>query len=366
VLALLQLLRLSGQTDWRAGAVGAAVALICLAFLTRFVGLSLLAAAAAWILLDAPTSRPSRVRRAAVLAAAGALPALGWFLRNRWVGKAGGTAYWEAYWSRTTDSAITGVTIIAERIGINLYKYARHAGRVIVFYLPTVSEMVLPLLVAAIVAAGFLWCVTRRRTVLEYYVLSYLGAVLLFPGTRPQRYLIPLLPFLWYYFLVALGGAYRVARDRWASGAARRRWALAAGAGLALLLISNVTSATLGNLVEGGREAYYHVVGEDRYKDAALWARTQTPEGSVFLWAKPSLRYIWSHRRAFHASPYAAPETLIQEVRARRVDYVAVDTFAERSDRAVRRLLHAFPEEFCLVYAGEVTQVFAGSHRCAP
>lgn len=365
LLALRQLQRLFRQADWSATTLVLAVALLWAAYLTRLIGVALLAAAVAWTLLEAAGPLLTRIRRAMIIATVGSLPAVAWALRNRWVGDISGTAYWGDYHLVVSESLVSRVAAILERIGVNLYIYARHIARVIVFYVPAVSDTLLPFLVAAVVVAGFVWCLRYRRTVLEYYVVFYACALVPFPGSRPQRYLVPLIPFIWYYFLVALTRAYLFVRDRWSRDDPReqRRWAIAAGVGVVLLLLSNASAATIENLVKRGREAYYHTVGEERYKDAALWARTHTPPESVFLWAKASLRYLWSDRRGIYPSPDQRPDELLQQARARRFDYVAIDSFSKR-DRSTRLLLERHPDQFCLVYEDNVTRIYAAPHRC--
>ena len=51
------------------------------------------------------------------------------------------------------------------------------------------------LLATAVGVVGFADSVVRRRTLVEYYVLFYVCALLAFPGSRQQRYMVPLIPF---------------------------------------------------------------------------------------------------------------------------------------------------------------------------
>src|SRR5262245_904259 len=354
VLVLLQAQRVAPAPRWSPTGLLVLVALISVTYLTRFVGLSLLAAVTTWTLLESQGPVLARVRRTLVIGALGAVPALVWMARNRLVGDQIGTAYWGDY------NLVGQLVSMPERIGNNLYKYARHTGRVILFILPQVTEAALPLLMlAAVVVAGFAWCVLYRRTALEYYVVFYGVAVVLFPGTRPQRYLVPLIPFVWYYFLVALRCAYQPARRHLPGGAiGRRAWSAVAVGVIATLLAANTLATITRNFVQGGRESYYHVVGEERYEAAAHWARTHTPPKSVFLWAKPSLRYILSDRQAVRWNRSVNAESILQRIQDRQLDYVAVDAFADRTGPSVRHALTRYPDRFCLVYTDEVTQIY--------
>ena len=69
------------------------------------------------------------------------------------------------------------------------------------------SPTFLPALLASLTLLGFLRCIVRRRTVIEYYVFVYVGVLLLYPATHLQRYVVPVIPFLWFYFFVSSGGS---------------------------------------------------------------------------------------------------------------------------------------------------------------
>ena len=208
LLALLWVHRCSKRGEWSGGVMAIAVALISLAYLTRLIGLSLLLATVVYLACDSPGKPEVKIRRAITLGGYAAIPAIIWFLRNWWVGESGGTAYASDFHLKTVyaaPSVMDGLVTFLAGVRTNPSEYAVHTARVVFFDYPWVSRTALPVLLAAVIFGGFLWCAGRQRTILEYYMFFYICMLLLLPVDHPQRYLVPLIPFIWYYFFTGIG-----------------------------------------------------------------------------------------------------------------------------------------------------------------
>jgi len=363
LLALFWVHRCSRRGEWSGRAMAMAVALISLAYLTRLIGLSLLLATVVYLVCDSPGRPEVKIRRAITLGGCAAIPAIIWFLRNWWVGESGGTAYASDFHLKTvyaSPSVIDGVVKYLAGIRTNPAEYALHTARVVFFYYPWVSRTVLPLLLALVIFGSFLWCAVRRRTILEYYMLFYMGMLLLLPVENPQRYLVPLIPFIWYYFftgisrlLAWLRGQVLMHKPDYQGGVALATALLA----LALLIV-NATMAVRANVIDRGREGYYHVVGEDRYVSIVPWVKAHTSPDSVFMWAKPSLRFLWTERKAVGYPRTKSTEDALRSIRQAHVDYVVVDAFSDVTQRLLRPVVEKYPEYFSLVYKDDVSEVY--------
>ena len=364
LLALFWLLRCSRQGTWSGKAAALTVILIPVVYLTRLVGLSLLLAAVAHLLFESPDGAGMRIKRATTIGGIAAVPALWWFLRNWWIGESAGTYYWRSGYAKVvyaspqaTEQALT----LFVKIGVNLKKYVLGYARVIFFELPRISETVLPLLLALVIFGGFVWCLVHKRTILEYYLFFYMGAVLLFPASRAERYIVPLIPIIWYYFFTAMGIIFSwLCRNAWFLDPARQRQAVltATLVLLSALLISNGWTTVVANVAYKGREGYYHVVGEDEYKEVALWAKAHTSPDSIFMWAKPSLRFLLSGRKAIQVPFRRSEEEVLQYIRSQKVDYVILDSFSERVQLRLGGVVKRYPDQFRLVYTNEVSRMY--------
>ena len=374
LLALVWINRCARQGRWTGGSVAIAGLLISLAYLNRIIGLSLLVAAVLHVALDGRGTRLARARMAAVIGGVGALPFVLWLFYIWWASRQVGFIPYARYYSHFLAQAAPsasgdgGPVMFLWKLYASLYAYAVHAGNIIVYFTPaSPSGRLLALVPATITFAGFLWCVRRRRTVVEYYVGAYLCALLTLPGSRQQRYLVPLVPFIWYYFLVATGGLLRWIGERWpARGSSPRpaEWRIAAGLA-AVLLVSNVTAGALVNVVWHGN-SYYERLEAQPYREMLSWARENTAPDSVFMWDKPSLGYVLADRRAVRI-PFGGPERTLRFIQEADVDYVVVHS----GSKAARRLLpfvERYPQHLRLVHWSRDLSVYRviGSRQGGP
>jgi 4-amino-4-deoxy-L-arabinose transferase-like glycosyltransferase len=364
LFSLLALLSLRTYASSRGGAARSVLtaALIALTILTRFIGLSLLLAAAVYLYGDLGRTRPDCRKAAIVVLVLALIPAAAWVSRNRSVGEPAGAAYWSEFHIDPVLSSRTfgdGVRELGRTASRNAVRYSAHVGRVILFGAPAPSK-VLPLLLAMVASIGFLLCAIRRRTAIEYYVCIYMGVLLLYPATHLQRYLVPMMPFIWYYFLVAvrwlLAG---VCRTRAGSWVAAERAATALAVLVALLALGNGTAALWHNVLSPRSEQYYRAQGnEEAYARVLPWVRAHTRPDSVFLWAKSSLRFLDSGRESAPLAPAPDAGAELRSILESRADYVVVDAFSELSRRVVRPVVERHPEYFHLVHETDVSKVY--------
>jgi 4-amino-4-deoxy-L-arabinose transferase-like glycosyltransferase len=363
LLALLWIHRCSTQAEWSARAMALAVVLIPLVYLTRLIGVSLLLATLVYLVCDSPGRLALKIRRAMTVGGLAAIPAGIWVLRNWWIGESGGTPYTSDFHLKAvyaSHSVIDGIVTFLAEISTNPSEYALHATKVVLFFQPWVSRTVLPLLLTLVIVGGFLWCAVRKRTILEYYIFFYIGLLLLLSVDNPQRYLVPLIPFIWYYFLTATGHllGWLGGQVLWFKPGYQRGVVMAVKFLVLILLIVNITGSVLANTVYRGREGYYHVLGEDGYVSIIPWVKAHTSSDSVFVWAKPSLRFLWTDRQAVEYPRAKRSEATLHSIRQQQVDYVVVDAFSDMAQRYLRPMVETYPDYFRLVYEDAVSQVY--------
>ena len=289
------------RTGWTAGGGAIAVGLLAAVYLLRIVGVALLAATVLYVLLDGKGPGASRARTALTLGVCAVIPLSLWLLYSSSASGGAGIPYVRYYaWSLepvvSAPSGMSGLSALAAKVRGALHAYGAHTGRGFFYWLPpSTTGDVCALLATAICVAGFAYSVVRRRTVMEYYVLFYVCALLVFPGSRQQRYMVPLIPFLWFYFLIGLE---RLLRRVPVGGDRERAVAVAGTAIVAVLIVINAGTSALGNAIRGGRGFQGEPASVDRVRNTLAWARNETPTQSIFMWAKPSLGYVLTGRRA--------------------------------------------------------------------
>jgi hypothetical protein len=329
-------------------------------FLTRTVGLAVLAAGVAYIALERTASddRGLQVRlvKAAVLAAVGALPAFGWFARS-WVlsDRMATETYLDVYGLKdlwNADARITGLGDVLELLRHQSVSYATICARILLPYSMGLPENLTTSVLMALVTAGFAVCLFRRRTVLEYYVPPYMVAVLLMPKPIP-RYLAPIVPMVWYYFLVGL----RTAAAAFGGAGTGRTAAVYASA---VLVLAGANLASTAQAVAGGwrRTIFRPDVVEERYVGVLDWVERNTPPDSVFMWSKGSLRYLSVQRRYVPLPLTTDKAKILRAIDDRGVNYVAVDSFSGTSRHYLLPAIDSRPDRFRLVYESDGSSIY--------
>jgi hypothetical protein len=325
----------------RAGLV--AVVTIAAACLMKSVGLALVPAAAAWLLIDAGGGRAQNVKKAALLAAAVAVL---WLAANYSI--LGNLAYVRELDERALrpHGAPLGASAVAARTLDNLVRYLKVGAETVVYACYERSWPVLEIGVLAIVAVGLAWSLARHRSVLEYYALVCGGLVLAYQpsnvGNR-QRYLVTLVPFALYYFWRGLRGL-----------RLPRRAALAV---LAVLLALNGVATVRSSVLHTQPEMfdYYRFDRWAELRRMASWMRDHTPPETVVMTTHPHQVHFWSRRRVVRY--VRAPDTLsdqgvLDAIAAAGASHVAVSPFSSRWSEEIRlaETVAARPDAFERVY----------------
>lgn len=327
--------RLDAAGDARRGA--GATLLLCLcaaatiaAWLTRTIGVALVAGVVLSLLVDGTAPARTRLRRAAGVAVA---CALAWLVANADVVR--GMAY-IAEFERGTASQGAG-TDYAARIAANLEAYAVAVPEVV---LPWLHERPAPLvaaLVLLLVTGGFVaHLATRRRSVVDWYVLAYAALLLAYEpsnGGNVRRYLVPLVPFIVRYALagvIAIVGAVRAGRARSGNAEAtmhapRSPVAAVATVAVGLVLLSH-TVATRWVRPGTGIFDYYRFDDWPALMRLARWTGDHTPRGSVVATRMPYLFHVWADRPVTWLPPgEQGADAMLRAVDSLGIRYLALD-----------------------------------------
>jgi hypothetical protein len=202
--------------------IAAALCLLAACF-TRTAGITLIAAVVVATLLH--KSCPSRLRQLLFLSLLILIPLSAWAVRN----KLGSAYYKDPVWRQLQEFVTYKDLFLQERwdqpdsrisLGgavqrslVNGVYYAGNTSMAILSkkvdadmsQVGTLPKSLLLLLIAPalVTAIGFLLNVTRRNDADGFYVLFYLGMLVAYSG-RFDRLLLPVLPFLFHYFLSGL------------------------------------------------------------------------------------------------------------------------------------------------------------------
>jgi 4-amino-4-deoxy-L-arabinose transferase-like glycosyltransferase len=346
--ALYFLRRYAQERRWVTGTGAAALIFITLAYLSRSIGLALLGTAAFTVLLLKPVGRfQHKIIAAGIFVAICALPVLGWSLRNAAVVQQAITrSYADTFFAKNEFAADEGVVRspadLLPRFQRNLSAYGRGLVALLFpFLLPSGNDL-MTAAVLLLVVVGFLSHLWYRKEGEELYVVVYGLILLLFPSPVVPRYLLPLFPFLLLYLI---GGVETLVYPL-----GKRTVGVAFGVLAVTLLAANVVGAAAFPAKQHG--------GLADYRSVAGWLSDQTSPASVVLSRKPTLLYLWGHRKGVKFPYTADAQSILQVICDKKVDYVVRDSFSPVTERFLVPVIEYHQDAFTQVYGQNGTHVF--------
>jgi hypothetical protein len=341
---------------------------IGIASLTRTIGLALLVGGVAYIALERGKSSPFDLRRrltkSGLLALLACAPVALWFLRN-WVVSVGTTpvAYLQEYGLKdyaSIDSKMTGLNDLYELIYHNVYIYLIGSSKIIIPYFSWFSLPIVNILITTITLVGFFICLIKKRTILEYYVIPYVMALLLFPVPY-SRYLVPLIPIISYYFFVALREAVHLVFFRHQLFVKQEVFGSVSMIFAVLAICTNFTLLTLDSIPNRGHNnnySYREDEDENMYESILPWVKANTTPQNIFIWSKPALRYLLAQRKSAPLLTTTDTKRVLASLEDTRVEYVVVDSFSDRTLRYLKPIIEKHPNRFSLVYHNVTSAIY--------
>jgi 4-amino-4-deoxy-L-arabinose transferase-like glycosyltransferase len=207
--------------------------------------------------------------------------------------------------------------------------------------------------VSGLILLGFVDDMRRRHGILHFYILLYMGILLIWPQVwASDRFFLPVAPFGVFYLFK--GGLFIFSRI---DPAKRRRFGLTV-AGL-LLLSSTVTLSRGmgGNLMvmrlyaSGDRTAGYSADWVNYFR-AASFASRSTPSDAVFMARKPALFYLFAERKCVVYPFTYIREEILGTIAEKGVEYIVLDSFfwTKTTERYLYPALLEHKEDFSVVY----------------
>ena len=297
------------ESGWRSRAGCIAIGLMVVAFFTRILGATLFVAATAYLICTASRSWLNVKKAAAVstmlvvvFSIWGAYVHLGGnpFPPELRQGISYGKEFltittetsdaprinWAALWERTTTNAAYYQSLLTH---IVLGKQQRFANRENIHIGGTDVVVVLMLL------AGYVLCFVERRTFLEFYIFVYLLTYILWPALQQERFLVPIVPFLFYYLLRVIERLF--IGIRWLSqralGWSDRRRALDALAIIVFVgLCVHLNWKTDIRIIRTEKSEPYYSGRYGVLSHMTEWLRENTPDDTTLVTSEPAFVQI--------------------------------------------------------------------------
>jgi len=367
--------------------------LLALAYMTRTIGMTLVAASFITVILGLRGSEAlsADLKKKVLFAAAVLVPFVIWTVRNGIYAQDVATyqsifAHADYY---SLDSGEASLGSLWTRFLLNSGYYSEGIYEMLVPFMPENSVLFLAGVIAVLllVMTGFVRELLFRREMKDFYFLLYLGLLMVwqvYGQGDAQRYLVPLIPFLYHYLFTGVG----VVWDGTASSLtwmARRRGAVFAVFAVLFALL-NLTETNyrfvnslgwnfdgLARISEGKLLRDVRSVGVDdlggqrlrkntpcfyNYLLAAGTLRDSLPEGGVVMARKPEIVYLLIDRPVVRF-PYTSRAGLMEGfMKEKGVSHVLMDGCYMETDIFVRRYFQSRPESYrVLLSDGQGTAV---------
>jgi hypothetical protein len=161
--------------------------------------------------------------------------------------------------------------------------------------------------IASIWLFGWFFELIRRRAVVEYYTFFYFCVYLAWPALQQERFLVPILPMIFYYALVAPLLLLRWMTHLSAKSAGAHAPTTFARASeptvltLAAFLFFLINLPSLAETVWIERQDPYYRGGQAEYVEALNWIRAEISEDSLVITDLAPVAYLLSERKSLSA-----------------------------------------------------------------
>jgi len=306
------------------------IGLIATAFMIRLVGFTLALSLVPVILISArrhPVQK--RIRHAVLVLGVIALVAGVWMGRNALItdnlppGLRESLSYERELIVVNPDnprSETVTQSDLVERVGRNMAHYEKMF--VDLLTAKRVTNRFFVHLFIALWLTGWLLALFFRHTVIEYYTLFYMLVYLLWPAWQGERFLIPILPMIFYYALQPFLLFFQDPSDRFALSKDKPwlhniiswlrpiqlRGQNVSSSRTALLIFLTVAVISLNALlvipfIKKERQVPYYTGFFAEYIGAIEWLRDNTPEDAIIIADPSPWVYLLSERKSF-TSPW--------------------------------------------------------------
>jgi len=211
--------------------------------------------------------------------------------------------------------------------------------------------MVLNIIILLIILFGFILSI-KKKSLLDFYFIIYVFGILAFwnpsVGSVKARFLIPVLPFLYFYFLNGLNFfIQKISRSN-------SRFAIRSSVALAILLSIPLLARNIQDIQNPVRNQITDL------SIGASWVAENTPADSIVMVNEPVPTYPHVQRKTINFPKQG--QDLIKYLDNQGIDYIIISPLLQSprsldlnlfTANEVLPTLQSFPEKFIIVYEND-------------
>lgn len=192
----------------------------------------------------------------------------------------------------------------------------------------------------------------------ELYTTFFMGITLSWPEVwSGDRFLIPIIPFLIYYFFIGLRNF-----SQWLK--LKSLLIIVAIIMTILAIRENIKTipdnlSNLLNYLKGDKYAGYSADWR-RYFEALNWIKDNTEKAAIIVSRKPQFTYLFSQRKSFLYLFSSDPKQIMDDFYKKKGNYLLYDSFywTATTPKYLGPVLQAYPDKFELIYKSPSPEMY--------
>jgi 4-amino-4-deoxy-L-arabinose transferase-like glycosyltransferase len=349
--------------------------LVVTAIFTRMIGISLFIAFIGHTLLSRNLKMPFAftLKKTLFMSALILLPLCLWFYRGYCINKnipfqpeyRGVLSYEREFFLKEPDSTHSetpSLEDLVRRIINNTGIYIRGITAIIIEKAP--FKQVRPF-IALLFLYGYCWCFIKRRTVLEYYLCFYLVICSLWWfNQQPQRFLTPVIPLIFYYFLIGLKRSMDLLLKAAVNGTKDKVAMIkrAAGGMVVLLLILANFPLTPTAIRNERRQQFHPPALLSEFLSAMHWINEHTAQGSLIMSNRAPWVFMLTDRRTLAYPLFEPLQNVVDSIGKNHIDYIIISPIHPETYNLLHDFIESHPEQFLDVFRNNTTSIYKVVH----
>jgi 4-amino-4-deoxy-L-arabinose transferase-like glycosyltransferase len=292
------------------------------------------------------------------------IAAISWFIRSYIVTEGKGKNYFREFLlsdPSSVDSSTIGISELLHRVSVNGVYYAKSiGGATLPFPVDEKISIYLGTFLIAVMFSGLIITMKRRSGAPEVFTIFYVLMIFVW-GFKHPRFLIPLFPMFYYYFLKAVSTA--TGKSLELIGVTKNHISTGVILAVSILMLTSNSFYLIDRIkyiyslrqTEGFRNSpHFHMIPANK-KFARLLGlckyvyNNSDPRQIVFS-DKPRLVALGTDRRTVGGPYHEDPDQFIKNLEIKNVDYILADEHFFRVHKYFIPAFKKYPARFELAY----------------
>ncbi|MFQ6043370.1 MAG: hypothetical protein ACE5PV_21160, partial [Candidatus Poribacteria bacterium] len=208
------------------------------------------------------------------------------------------------------------------------------------------------IIISLILLCGYLACAIPKPTIIKFYIFFYVWIYLLWPSRQGERFLVPIIPFLFLYFLYFPKLIFDlIGRALKNIATIERKISIISSSIVAIVACGffflNLSSAI--DVIASEHRTPYYQGGTADYINAILWVKENTPPDSVISTDRAPWAHLLSGRKAFTFPWVPDTQEVIDSIHKNGVTHVIAVPWGY-SKSYLMPAIAAYPDKFTEIH----------------